>query len=177
MAHASAQNIATYIACADLAGDDSAKQLIVALDDQNDSGFYGAAFLQEVSGQTQVDLTLTAPEPGTGPEPPGGSPAATMAPMSMAPSSGEPGASAAAGESVSIANFAFDPNALTVPVGSTVTWTNSDSTQHTATADDGSFDSGVLQQGATFSQTFTAAGTFTYHCAIHNSMTGTITVQ
>jgi plastocyanin len=177
MSHASAENIGVYIACADLKGDDSAKRLVVALDDQNESGFYGAAFLQQQNGKTQVELTLTAPEPGAGGESPSGSPGATMAPMSMAPSSGEPGASAAAGGSVAIQDLAFQPNALTVPVGSTVTWTNNDSTQHTVTADDGSFDSGILQQGGTFSQTFATAGTFAYHCTIHDSMTGTITVQ
>src|SRR4051794_13678954 len=61
MAHASAENIGTYIACADLKGDASAKQLVVALAPQNDSGFAGVAFLNEVSGKTEVDLSLTAP--------------------------------------------------------------------------------------------------------------------
>jgi plastocyanin/predicted lipoprotein with Yx(FWY)xxD motif len=88
--------------------------------------------------------------------------------------------SAAAGgtaaSSVQIANFAFAPASLTVKVGATVTWTNADSTTHTVTADGGSFDSGHLASGATFKHTFAKAGTYTYHCAIHASMTGTITV-
>lgn len=84
--------------------------------------------------------------------------------------------SGGAAGSVQIAGFAFAPANLTVPVGSTVTWTNGDSTTHTVTADDGSFDSGQLAQGATFSQVFATAGTFTYHCAIHSSMKATITV-
>ena len=61
--------------------------------------------------------------------------------------------------------------------GTTVTWTNSDSTQHTVTADDGSFDSGVLAQGQTFSHTFDTAGTIAYHCTIHPNMQATVTVQ
>ncbi len=104
----------------------------------------------------------------------GHTPTATMAPMSMSPApSMAPAASAA---SVTIQDFAFGPASISVAVGSTVTWTNQDGTAHTVTADDGSFDSGNLAQGATFSQTFDTPGTYTYHCAIHSSMIGTITV-
>ena len=77
---------------------------------------------------------------------------------------------------VAISGFAFDPGSVDVAIGATVTWTNEDGTQHTVTADDGSFDSGALSQGATFSQTFGTAGTFTYACAFHPSMMATITV-
>jgi plastocyanin len=96
-------------------------------------------------------------------------PAASAAPSGVPP--------AAAGSAVSIASFSFQPAALTVSVGTTVTWTNNDSASHTVTADDGSFKSDTLGKGGTFSQTFATAGTFAYHCAIHSSMTGTITVQ
>ena len=61
--------------------------------------------------------------------------------------------------------------------GSTVTWTNDDSAAHTATADDGSFDSSSIAPGATFSQAFDTAGTFAYHCSIHPNMTATIEVN
>ena len=106
----------------------------------------------------------------------GHSPAASMAMMSMSPApSVAPAATASA--SVTIQDFAFGPGSISVAVGSTVTWTNQDSVSHTVTADDGSFDSGRLAQGATFSQTFDTPGTYTYHCAIHPSMTGTITVE
>jgi plastocyanin len=88
-----------------------------------------------------------------------------------------PAASAAAGSAVSIANFSFQPATITVAVGSTVTWTNNDSTNHTVTADDGSFKSGPIAAGATFSQAFAKAGTFAYHCSIHTSMTATVVVQ
>ena len=80
------------------------------------------------------------------------------------------------GAAVSIVDFAFDPAAVEIPVGATVTWTNTGAAPHTATASDGTFDSGELAPGATFSHTFTAAGTFPYVCQIHPQMTGTITV-
>lgn len=81
------------------------------------------------------------------------------------------------GTEVAIADFAFDPGGLTVSAGDTVTWTNDDGTDHTVTADDDGFDSGNLGGGDTFEQTFDEAGEFTYHCAIHAQMTGTITVE
>jgi plastocyanin len=77
---------------------------------------------------------------------------------------------------VQVVDFAFDPAALTVPVGTTVTWTNAGSRPHTVTADDGSFDSGRLDPGEQFSQTFDQPGTFTYHCNFHPDMQGSITV-
>jgi plastocyanin len=80
------------------------------------------------------------------------------------------------GAAVSIVDFAFDPAAVEIPVGATVTWTNTGAAPHTATASDGTFDSGQLAPGATFSHTFTAAGTFPYVCQIHPQMTGTVTV-
>ena len=101
------------------------------------------------------------------------SPAASAAP-SVAPSVAPPDAT---GSAVSIASFKFEPATLTISVGTTVTWTNNDSASHTVTADDGSFKSGTLGKGGTFSQTFATAGTFAYHCNFHSSMTGTITVQ
>ncbi len=108
--------------------------------------------------------------------------AASVAPASVAPSTAPsvapPAASSAAtGDAVSIADFSFQPAALTVPVGTKVTWTNNDSTGHTVTADDGSFTSDRLGSGTTFSQTFAKAGTFAYHCSIHPGMKATVTVQ
>jgi plastocyanin len=78
---------------------------------------------------------------------------------------------------VLIASFAFSPSSLTVKVGDTVTWTNNDSASHTVVADDGSFKSADLGQGASYQFTFKTAGTYTYKCSIHPSMTGTIVVQ
>ena len=78
---------------------------------------------------------------------------------------------------VTIQNFAYSPASLTVKVGDKVTWTNQDSIGHSATADDNSFDTGVLAQGQSGSETFSKAGTFTYHCSVHPNMKATIIVQ
>jgi plastocyanin len=77
---------------------------------------------------------------------------------------------------VSIVDFAFQPASVEIATGGTVTWTNTGQAPHTVTADDGSFDSGTLSPGTTFSQTFATAGTFTYHCNIHPQMTATVIV-
>ncbi|MDD5190694.1 MAG: cupredoxin family copper-binding protein [Dehalococcoidales bacterium] len=86
-------------------------------------------------------------------------------------------ASTGAGNTVSISNFSFVPGILTVNVGTTVTWTNNDSTTHTVTSDSGVFDSGSIAIGKTYSYTFSTAGTFSYHCSIHPSMKGSVKVQ
>ena len=83
---------------------------------------------------------------------------------------------AAGSEQVTIAGFAFAPASITVKVGTTVTWTNEDAAPHTVTAVDGSFKSGSLAKGATFSQTFAKAGTYQYGCDFHSAMKGTVTV-
>jgi plastocyanin len=83
---------------------------------------------------------------------------------------------AGAANSVSIVDYAFNPATTMVKAGTTVTWTNTAGQDHTVTADDASFDSGHVAAGTTFSHTFAAAGTFSYHCTIHAQMTGTITV-
>jgi plastocyanin len=88
-----------------------------------------------------------------------------------------PQAAAAASTAVDIAGFAFAPQTVTVNVGDTVTWSNSDARSHTATADDGSFDTGTISNGASKSVTFSTAGTFAYHCSIHPQMTATVIVQ
>jgi plastocyanin len=86
--------------------------------------------------------------------------------------------SAAAGEvSVSIENFAFNPANITASVGQTVTFTNGDSAPHTATLDDGSCTTPNIAKGASDGLTFTAAGTYPFHCNVHPNMKGTITVS
>ena len=82
----------------------------------------------------------------------------------------------AAEVAVDITNFAFGPSTLTVAVGDTVTWTNSDAAPHTVTAENGAFDSGNLDSGATFRFTFTEPGTYTYRCDYHSEMTATVVV-
>ncbi len=87
------------------------------------------------------------------------------------------GTSTTANNAVTIQNMAFSPATLTVKVGDKVTWTNQDTVGHSATADDASFDTGVLAQGQSGSATFTKAGTYAYHCKVHPSMQATIIVQ
>jgi len=75
---------------------------------------------------------------------------------------------------------------VTIPVGDSVTWTNTGTAPHSVTADDGSFDSSpgcpgninaCIQGGGTYTHTFSTAGTFGYHCKVHAGMAGTVIVQ
>jgi plastocyanin len=66
---------------------------------------------------------------------------------------------------------------VSVAVGATVTWMNSDSIAHTSTSDTNGWNSGVVAPGGQFSFTFQTAGTFPYHCAIHPGMVGTVVVR
>lgn len=85
--------------------------------------------------------------------------------------------SVSADVAVTILNFRFTPPQMTVPVGTTIRWTNQDGPTHTVTSDTaGIFDSGNLATNTSFSFTFTTPGTFTYHCAIHPTMMGSIVV-
>ncbi len=78
---------------------------------------------------------------------------------------------------VKIDNFSFGPVTLTVPVGTTVTWTNRDDIPHTVVSTDKVFKSKVLDTDEKFSYTFAKAGTYPYFCSIHPKMTGTVVVQ
>jgi plastocyanin len=80
---------------------------------------------------------------------------------------------------VKVDNFSFGPAALTVAVGTTVTWTNRDDIPHTvvSTDDPKAFRSKVLDTDEKFSYTFTKAGTFPYFCSVHPKMTGTVVVK
>lgn len=78
---------------------------------------------------------------------------------------------------VDIRTFAFAVPALTVPVGTTVSWTNYDVEPHTVTARDRTFASPGLEMGDTFTYRFDAPGTYAYYCALHPHITGQIVVQ
>ncbi|MEA2362714.1 MAG: hypothetical protein QOD71_1859 [Thermoleophilaceae bacterium] len=84
---------------------------------------------------------------------------------------------AAASTGVTISDFKFSPSDVTVNVGDTVTWSNSGPAPHSATATDGSFDTGILDKGGSGSHTFSKPGTFSYICTPHPFMKGTVTVQ
>jgi plastocyanin len=88
------------------------------------------------------------------------------------------------GTTVSIVNgattrgsTAYAPNPINISAGGTVTWTNNDTVTHTSTSDNGQWNSGNIAPQASFSRTFPTAGAFTYHCALHPGMVGTVTVQ
>jgi plastocyanin len=84
----------------------------------------------------------------------------------------------AKGTIVSIKEYSFSPGTITVVIGvnNTVTWMNNGTVDHTVTANDNSFDAGHVSPGSSFTQTFTVAGTYGYHCNIHTSMKGTVVV-
>jgi plastocyanin len=80
-------------------------------------------------------------------------------------------------DKVDIADYKFAPEAIEVATGTKVTWTNSDATAHTATADDSSFDTGDLDKGDSATVTFDKPGSFTYYCRFHAFMKATVEVQ
>jgi LPXTG-motif cell wall-anchored protein len=84
---------------------------------------------------------------------------------------------AAASQSVTIRDYAFSPGTVTVRPGDTVTWTNRDGVRHSATAEDGSFDTGLLGRGQSGEHTFREAGTYQYVCTPHPNMQGTVVVE
>jgi plastocyanin len=102
-------------------------------------------------------------------------PTKDMPAMDMAPAAAAaPGN--ASGNTVTIAKFMFGPDTLTVPVGTSVTWTNQDGDPHTVVAKDGSFRSGALTKGGSFQHTFDKPGTYQYLCSIHPFMVATVVV-
>jgi plastocyanin len=80
-------------------------------------------------------------------------------------------------DKVDIADYKFAPETIQVDAGTKVTWTNSDTTAHTATADDSSFDTGDLDKGDSASVTFKNPGEFTYYCRFHPFMKATVEVK
>jgi plastocyanin len=86
-------------------------------------------------------------------------------------------ATATGGTQVVVDNFSFAPATATVPVGTTVTWTNHDDIPHNVVSPEQKFKSRVLDSDDTFSHTFDVAGTYQYYCSIHPRMTGQIVVR
>ena len=120
----------------------------------------------------QMQGTVTAEGEAVAAAPATDSQTATTA----ADTAAQPQEATEAGEAtVSIVDFAFEPATLEVSEGTAVVWTNAGQAPHTVTGDFA--DSGVLESGQTFSHTFTESGDFSYVCAIHPQMTGTIRVS
>jgi plastocyanin len=108
-------------------------------------------------------------------------PAAPTAPAAPAPADAASpvhGSGHSATAEVTMSGLAYSPAALTVPAGTTVTWTNKEDAPHTITSKGGStLKSKTLQKGASFSHMFMTAGTFPYYCTVHPNMTASVTVQ
>jgi plastocyanin len=101
---------------------------------------------------------------------------ALLAALAIAAFGAKP-AAAQSGVTVNVGDFFFDSPSLEIAPGTTVTFVNVGAAPHTATGDNGEFDTGTIQPGGSATITFTNAGTFAYHCAIHPAkMTGTIVV-
>jgi plastocyanin len=114
----------------------------------------------------------SSPAPSPSPSP---APAPAPGPASTRGGSSSP-VTIPAGAST-LGSSAYAPDSVNVAVGGTVTWTNSDSVAHTSTSDASGWDSGIVAPGAQFSVAFPTAGTFSYHCAIHPGMIGTVVVR
>ena len=97
-------------------------------------------------------------------------------PSTVTSTSTTSGAQTATTTSIAIQGFSFKPSPARAKVGDTITVSNSDGTDHTLTADDGSFDTGRFSSGSR-TITLAKAGSFAYHCAVHNFMTGIIQVS
>ncbi len=79
---------------------------------------------------------------------------------------------------VMISGYSFSTSPITINAGTSVVWTNKDSTPHTVTSDSGSeLSSGSLSRDASYAHTFSTPGTYKYHCTFHPGMKGTIIVQ
>ena len=101
----------------------------------------------------------------------------TVAPISPNPrDAAAEAATAPKGATVKIANFEFGPTTITVPVGASVTWTNTDDDAHSVVADNKAFRSAPLDTGDSYTFTFAAAGTYGYHCGLHPQMVGKVVV-
>ena len=120
------------------------------------------------------------PAVATGPASTASDPGTTMPmpmPSSSAPAPSAPASPSVAASAVSIKNFAFDPQAITVKSGTTVTWTNKDEEPHTVFSSAAGLKSQVLASNqGTYAFTFTKPGTYDYNCTIHPFMHGSVTV-
>lgn len=128
-----------------------------------DDGYSGNGAGGGTSATTSPEAGAAAPEPGGNAYERGGN----------APA---PSGDAVRAAKVEIVEFAYDPDPVTIEAGGKVIWINRDSAPHTATADDGSFDTGTLEEGKLKSESFKEPGTHPYFCEIHPTMRGTVEV-
>lgn len=140
---------------------------LVTIPETTRPGRWGLAVLALLA----VGALLAAGCGGSSNNNPSGSPTTTAAATTTA------GGTSGGSTTATIQNFAFHPATVNAKAGQKVTWSNDDSTTHTVTADDGSFDSGNLSPGKSFSTTLAKSGTVKYHCSIHPFMHGTVSVS
>ncbi len=126
------------------------------------------------SAPTATNAATTTTSGSSGPVASQPTPATTSAPASSTTTIAVPVPSQ--NEQVSIVDFEFKADAVTVPRGTPVTWTNLDSFDHSVVGANDSFRSESLDTGSAFEHTFDVAGEFAYICGIHPSMSGVITV-
>ena len=110
----------------------------------------------------------------------GGGRAATSEQTATTEKQASGGGAAAKPVEIEVVDIDYDPKDETVPSGTTVKWTNTGDLPHTVTKQDGpgpDFDSGTLQPGDTYEETFTTPGTIAYHCTIHSGQDGSLTVE
>jgi plastocyanin len=137
----------------------------------SEAGSYDFLCLFHSDMRGTIDVVGSAtpkPTPDSTPSP---APTPTPTPTPTPPSVTAPNT-----ETVDIVDFAFEPARVELPAGTTVLWTNTGVAPHTVSAEDGSFDSGTLDAGASFEHTFTTPGTYAYLCQVHPEMTGTIEI-
>ncbi len=156
----SEQNAQTSVACGDIGGPMLDGDLIVGLQQLHNSGDVGVAVLHpDTDNRTTVSLYLLVVEEQTAQTAAGSTTAVDVAIVDC-------------GEM-----WRFDPPHVEIPLGATVTWTNRTAVAHTVTGEALTFaDSGLLDPGDSFSQTFTEPGTYSYVCGPHPWMTGTVVV-
>ena len=173
--HLSAEAIDVYIACGDIGGvvtideGEEENELIIGLGELNDSGHTGIAWLAAEGDTTRVRVSLVEP---------GSMAAGAEAAQEATPAAGAGADVAAESLPVEIKDFAYNPPAIEVPVGGSVTWTNQDNVPHTATGiDREALQSGAIAFDASYSQTFDTAGTYEYFCEFHPNMKGSVVVE
>lgn len=139
----------------------------------------GACAAPAPAASPTPDTALPTPQPATPAPAPPATPTplpATAAPATPAPVTPTPEPVEPQGAAVSIIDFGYEPAVLSIATGTQITWTNAGAAPHTVSIQEGE-SSGVLETGGTFERTFDTVGSFSYVCAIHPAMTGTINVS
>ena len=130
----------------------------------------GGAATQTPASSAAANPSTPASSAGAGASVDAGASGGTAAACATAPDG------ATATVNVSIKDFKFTPQPVQAKIGDIVAWKNDDSVPHSATMDDGSCDTGQIAAGSSGMLTFTAAGTYTYHCLVHPGQMKDVTV-